>query len=150
MFERYTIAARRVIFFARSEAGELGSPAIESEHLLLGLLQADRALVNRLFSQPVPPDSIRDRIMGHVRKGKKLALSVDLPLSEECQRILVCAVKEADALSLSFVGTEHLLLALLAEEKCLGAEILQECGLRLADVRPGNPKGEIRGMGGRG
>jgi len=39
MFERYTEKARRVIFFARYEASEYGSPCIETEHLLLGLLR---------------------------------------------------------------------------------------------------------------
>ena len=44
MFERYTEKARRVIFFARYEASQFGSPYIETEHLLLGLLREDKAL----------------------------------------------------------------------------------------------------------
>ena len=47
MFERYTEKARRVIFFARYEASQFGSPYIETEHLLLGLLREDKALANR-------------------------------------------------------------------------------------------------------
>ena len=47
MFERYTEKARRVIFFARYEASQFGSPYIETEHLLLGLLREDKALTNR-------------------------------------------------------------------------------------------------------
>ena len=43
MFERYTEKARRVIFFARYEASQFGSPYIETEHLLLGLLREDKA-----------------------------------------------------------------------------------------------------------
>ena len=43
MFERYTEKARRVIFFARYEASQFGSPYIESEHLLLGLIREDKA-----------------------------------------------------------------------------------------------------------
>ena len=46
MFERYTEKARRVIFFARYEASQFGSPYIETEHLLLGLLREDKALTN--------------------------------------------------------------------------------------------------------
>jgi ATP-dependent Clp protease ATP-binding subunit ClpA len=42
MFERYTEKARRVIFFARYEASQFGSPYIETEHLLLGLLREDK------------------------------------------------------------------------------------------------------------
>lgn len=44
MFERYTERARRIIFFARYEASQFGSPSIESEHLLLGLLREDRSV----------------------------------------------------------------------------------------------------------
>jgi ATP-dependent Clp protease ATP-binding subunit ClpC len=44
MFERYTEKARRVIFFARYEASQFGSPSIETEHLLLGLLRESKWL----------------------------------------------------------------------------------------------------------
>ena len=49
MFERYTEKARRVIFFARYEAAQFGSPLIETEHLLLSLLREDKALTYRGF-----------------------------------------------------------------------------------------------------
>ena len=49
MFERYTEKARRVIFFARYEASRYGSPCIETEHLLLGLLREDASLRWRLL-----------------------------------------------------------------------------------------------------
>ena len=51
MFERYTERARRVIFFARYEASQLGSPSIESEHLLLGLIREGKGLTSRLFGK---------------------------------------------------------------------------------------------------
>lgn len=49
MFERYTEKARRAIFFARYEASEIGSPQIETEYLLLGILREDKTLTSRLF-----------------------------------------------------------------------------------------------------
>jgi ATP-dependent Clp protease ATP-binding subunit ClpC len=49
MFERYTEKAKRTIFFARYEASQFGSPYIETEHLLLGLLREDKALTHRFF-----------------------------------------------------------------------------------------------------
>lgn len=48
MFERYTETARCVIFFARYEASAHGSPIIDTEHLLLGILREDKNLVNQL------------------------------------------------------------------------------------------------------
>src|SRR6202521_5139978 len=59
MFERYTEKARRVIFFARYEASQFGSPYIETEHLLLGLLREDKALTNRFLRSHASVESIR-------------------------------------------------------------------------------------------
>ena len=58
MFERYTEKARRVIFFARYEASQFGSPYIETEHLLLGLLREDKALANRFLRSHAAIESI--------------------------------------------------------------------------------------------
>ena len=65
MFERYTEKARRVIFFARYEASQFGSPYIETEHLLLGLLREDKALANRFLRSHAAVESIRKQIEGH-------------------------------------------------------------------------------------
>src|SRR5512142_1539830 len=135
MFERYTEKARRVIFFARYEASQFGSPYIETEHLLLGLLREDKALTNRFLRQHSSVDSIRKQIEGHTTIREKVSTSVDLPLSNECKRVLAYAAEEAERLSHKHIGTEHLLLGLLREEKCFAAEILHERGLRLSTVR---------------
>ena len=135
MFERYTEKARRVIFFARYEASQFGSPYIETEHLLLGLLREDKALTNRFLRSHASVDSIRKQIEGHTTIREKVSTSVDLPLSNECKRVLAYAAEEAERLSHKHIGTEHLLLGLLREEKCFAAEILHERGLRIATVR---------------
>jgi ATP-dependent Clp protease ATP-binding subunit ClpC len=135
MFERYTEKARRVIFFARYEASQFGSPYIETEHLLLGLLREDKALTNRFLRSHASVESIRKQIEGHTTIREKVSTSVDLPLSNECKRVLAYAAEEAERLSHKHIGTEHLLLGLLREEKCFAAEILHERGLRLSAVR---------------
>ena len=124
MFERYTEKARRVIFFARYEASQFGSPYIETEHLLLGLLREDKALTNRFLRSHASVESIRKQIEGHTTIREKVSTSVDLPLSNECKRVLAYAAEEAERLSHKHIGTEHLLLGLLREEKCFAAEIL--------------------------
>ena len=131
MFERYTEKARRVIFFARYEASQFGSPYIETEHLLLGLLREDKALTNRFLRSHASVESIRKQIEGHTTIREKVSTSVDLPLSNECKRVLAYAAEEAERLSHKHIGTEHLLLGLLREEKCFATEILHERGLRL-------------------
>jgi ATP-dependent Clp protease ATP-binding subunit ClpC len=135
MFERYTEKARRVIFFARYEASQFGSPYIETEHLLLGLLREDKALTNRFLRSHASVDSIRKQIEGHTTIREKVSTSVDLPLSNECKRVLAYAAEEAERLSHKHIGTEHLLLGLLREEKCFAAEILHERGLKLLEIR---------------
>src|SRR5437763_7195330 len=135
MFERYTEKARRVIFFARYEASQFGSPYIETEHLLLGLLREDKALTNRFLRSHASVESIRKQIEGHTTIREKVSTSVDLPLSNECKRVLAYAAEEAERLSHKHVGTEHLLLGLLREEKSHAGEILLRHGLTLSAVR---------------
>ena len=135
MFERYTEKARRVIFFARYEASQFGSPFIETEHLLLGLLREDKALTNRFLRQHSSVDSIRKQIEAQTTVREKVSTSVDLPLSNECKRVLAYASEEAERLSHKHIGTEHLLLGILREEKCFAAEILAERGLKLTVIR---------------
>src|SRR6266566_1414320 len=135
VFERYTEKARRVIFFARYEASQYGSPYIETEHLLLGLMREDKALANRFLRQQGSIESIRKEIEGRITIRERISTSVEVPLSAECKRILNMAAEEAERLGHKHVGTEHLLLGILREEKCFGSEILMERGLRLSTLR---------------
>jgi ATP-dependent Clp protease ATP-binding subunit ClpC len=136
MFERYTEKARRVIFFARYEASQFGAPAIEPEHLLLGLMREDKTLTGRFFPRAqVSIESIRKEIEGRTLLREKISTSVELPLAPETKRVLHYAHEESDRLQHRHIGTEHLLLGLLREERSMAAEILYERGLRLNAVR---------------
>jgi ATP-dependent Clp protease ATP-binding subunit ClpA len=145
MFERYTEKARRVIFFARYEASQYGSPYIETEHLLLGLLREDPALSRRILGSggtfkelifsPSAIDSIRRKISERGKLGEKLPTSVDLPLSNGSKRVLAYAAEEAERLAHRHIGTEHLLLGLLREKKSFAAQLLNEEGVLLERSR---------------
>ena len=135
MFERYTEKARRVIFFARYEATQYGSPYIETEHLLLGLLREDKALASRFLRTHGVVESIRQEIESRITIRERISTSVEVPLSTECKRVLNYAAEEAERLNHKHIGTEHLLLGILREEKSFGAELLQERGLRLSTLR---------------
>src|SRR5260370_11147801 len=78
---------------------------------------------------------MRKQIEGEATMREKVSTSVDLPLSHECKRVLAYGAEEAERLSHKHIGTEHLLLGLLREEKCFAAEILHERGLRLSAIR---------------
>src|SRR3989454_2944104 len=136
MFERYTEKARRVIFFARYEASQFGAPAIEPEHLLLGLMREDKTLAGRFFPRAqITIESIRREIEGRTILRERIPTSVELPLAPETKRVLHFSHDESDRLQHRHIGTEHLLLGLLREERSMAAQILFERGLRLAAVR---------------
>src|SRR5260370_8543498 len=116
MFERYTEKARRMIFFARYEASQYGSPYIETEHLLLGLLREDPGL-RRLFLGPASVSAdIRTEIERHITRRERISTSVEMPLTEECKKVLKLAVEESARLPHRYIGPEHGLLPLLQYE----------------------------------
>jgi ATP-dependent Clp protease ATP-binding subunit ClpC len=135
MFERYTEKARRVIFFARYEASQFGSPYIEAEHLLLGLLREDKALVRLFFHSHPVAEPIRKEIEANTTIREKVPTSIDLPLSNESKRVLAYAAEEAERLSHKHIGTEHMFLGLLREEKCFAATLLRDRGVNLSSAR---------------
>lgn len=141
MFERYTEKARRLIFFARYEASQFGSPYIETEHLLLGLLRESKESVTKLLSGSTPVEAvkaialIRSKIESSASHSKMIATSVDLPLSNGSKRALAYAAEEAVRFSHQYIGTEHLLLGLMRETDGLASQILTSVGLTLEQAR---------------
>lgn len=123
MFERFTERARRTIFSARYEASMYGSPYIETEHLLLGLLKEDPSLVG-LLAQPKDIHEIRTEVEKHIEPRERISTSVEVPLSAQCKTALNFSAEEANRLASRTVGTEHLLLGLLRIHDGLAAQIL--------------------------
>jgi hypothetical protein len=133
MFERYTEKARRVIFFARYEASQFGSPEIDTAHLLLGLLREDSSLQRWVPNATF--DQVRQRVTEQLAKLAPVSTSIDLPLSEAGKHTLKEAATEADRLNHKHIGTEHLFLALLNMKDGLPAKILREAGADPARMR---------------
>jgi Clp amino terminal domain, pathogenicity island component len=144
MFERYTEKARRVIFFARYEASHYGSPAIETEHLLLGILREDKGLSLRCLKPTGGYEALRSQIDKRNPDCKPTSTAVDLPLSDESRRVLKYAVEESERFSHRHVGTEHLLLGLAREEKYFAAELLRDCGFDPHKLREESSKQHSR------
>src|SRR5438128_10844873 len=139
MFERYTEKARRVIFFARYEASQFGAPAIEPEHLLLGLMREDKTLTGRFFPRAqITIESIRREIEGRTLLRERIPTSVELPLAPETNRVLHYSHEESDRLQHRHMGTEHLLPGRLRKERSTAAQILLERGLRPTAVHAEN------------
>lgn len=134
MFERYTELARRSIFFARYEASVFRSEYIDTEHLLLGILREDHRLRNEL------PRGAEDAIRKRIEElkpptGPSASTSVDLPLSEDAERVLTLAAEESESLQHRMIDSDHLVLCLLRVENCLAATLLRENGVNYARYR---------------
>lgn len=144
MFEKYTEKARRVIFFARYEASQFGSPYIEAEHLLLGLLREDTALVGRLSQSGLSPEALRKRIEEESPPRERISTSIDMPLSLPAKSALAAAAEESENLNHKTICTEHLLLGVLRQNGTLAARLLIEAGFEITKVRD-----SLRGRGER-
>jgi uncharacterized protein (TIGR02246 family) len=135
MFERFTEKARRVIFFARYEASQYGSTYIETEHLLLGLLREDPALVRRFSGLKIVVADIRTDIERNISRRERISTSVEVPLTEDCRKLLKFAVEESERLAQRHVETGHLLLGILRVEGSLASRLLRERGVTPEAVR---------------
>jgi ketosteroid isomerase-like protein len=135
MFERYTEKARRVIFFARYEASQFGSPYIETEYLLLGLLREDPALVKRFLGPTSVAADVRTEIERQITPRERISTSVEMPLTDECKKALNLAAEESERLAQRWIGTEHVLLGMLRVEGSLAARLLRERGLKPEAIR---------------
>jgi hypothetical protein len=134
MFERYTEKARRAVFFARYEASQFGSSAIDPEHLLLGLIREEKSL--RPWIPKLDAQTIREQVEKQLGKGTQTSTATDLPLSDPCKHVLESAMTEADRLGDKYVGTEHLLLGLLADPNTFAARLLLDgAGANAASIR---------------
>jgi len=137
MFERYTEGARRVLFFARYEASQLGSASIGAEHLLLGLLRdGATGVAARTFRKAgLDYDQIRAEVTRAAEGNPKVAATVEMPLSRGCKAVLEWAAEEASGLKHPHVGVDHLLLGLLYAGASVAGGVLERAGLHLDEVR---------------
>ncbi len=130
MFERYTESTRRVIFFARYEAAQNGSPYVETGHLLLGMLREGAPLFRQLGIATVEP------IAEDCRKTleAKVPIQGDLPLSNGSKRVLAYCAEEAERLGSKVIDLQHLAMGLLREGDTT-SEILKRHGITLEQLR---------------
>jgi ATP-dependent Clp protease ATP-binding subunit ClpA len=135
MFERYSIEARRAIFYARYEASQYGSRYIETEHILLGLLWEEGARMGQVLGPHEDKAQIRGEIEKVIARGERISTAVEIPLSEESKRVLRFAAEEATGLGQRYVGPEHLLLGLLRVTGSFATRILADRGVKLAPLR---------------
>ncbi|MDP2479436.1 MAG: ATP-dependent Clp protease ATP-binding subunit [Candidatus Palauibacterales bacterium] len=132
----FTDRVRKVLAMAREEAIRLQHDYVGTEHVLLGLIREGEGVAAAVLTNLAADlDEIQRLVEQHVRKGKSTATIGELPYTSRAKKVLEYAMAEARELNHSYVGTEHLLLGLLREEKGLAAKVLGELGIGLEDAR---------------
>ena len=133
----FTERVRKVLAMAREEAARLRHEYVGTEHILLGLIAEGEGVATAVMRNlGVDPDALRDRAEEVMRKGSASATTgPDLPYTSRAKKVLELAMTEARDLNHAYVGTEHLLLGLLREEKGIAAQVLRESGLTIEDAR---------------
>ncbi len=133
----FTDRVRKVLQMAREEAARLHHEYVGTEHILLGLIREGEGVAAAVLTNlSVELDDIQQKIEETVKKGKAAAAAgPDLPYTSRAKKVLELAMMEARELNHSYVGTEHLLLGLLREEKGIAAQVLNDAGVTLEQAR---------------
>jgi ATP-dependent Clp protease ATP-binding subunit ClpC len=132
----FTDRVRKVLAMAREEAIRLQHDYVGTEHILLGLIREGEGVAAAvLMNLNIDLEQIHERIEDSVRKGKATIALGELPYTSRAKKVLEYAMAEARELNHSYVGTEHLLLGLLREEKGIAAQVLNALGVSLEDAR---------------
>jgi len=106
LFEQYTNTCRQVIMVARMEAGRLGSDAIDTEHLLMGVVRAESDLFGHMVVS-LSVESVRQAAAQWRDPAAAKPTSIDMPLTNECREVLERTQLIADNKSCRFIRTEH-------------------------------------------
>ena len=135
MFMRFTDQARQVVVLAQHEARELGHRSVGTEHLLLGLLaEGEGVAASALESLGISLEEARDRVEEIAGRGQG-APAGHILFTPRAKKVLEGSLREALQLGHTYIGTEHLLLSLLAEGDAIPAQVLAGRGVGDALVR---------------
>jgi ClpA/ClpB-like protein len=126
---RFTRKARNAVIQAQQTAANLGHPEVSTEHLLLGLLQNPESLaVGAIAATGMTPDRLRAAV-GDALPPPAEPQTGHVPFSIQAKKARELTIREALRLGHNYVGTEHILLALLEEAESPAARLLSEAGV---------------------
>jgi len=134
--DNLTPRAKQVLVIARKEAQRLNHDYVGSEHLLLGLIGLGEGVaVEVLRSMELNLDKLRLEVEKSSGSGGGTQTSGELPFSPRLKKLLLLSAQEAKAMNYNFIGTEHLLLAILREGESVAARILKNLNVDIEKVR---------------
>ncbi len=135
MWQRFTERARKVILLGQEEAARMGSSHVGTEHVLLGLVREQEGVAAQVLERMgVSLNKLRAEIENHIVPRQETGGS-EPKLTPRAKRVLELAADEARRLKHNYIGTEHLLLALVREKDGIAAKLLRKFGLNLEKVR---------------
>ena len=130
---RFTQKAQEALRSAHATACELGHGYIGTEHILAGLCSDESALAGKLLSQKdITYDIVKEKIIEFMGKKEEIAKSTQLMMTPRTKRIIELSFAEARKMAHNYIGTEHMLLAIIREGENVAVKILSELGLELA------------------
>ncbi|MDP1608404.1 MAG: ATP-dependent Clp protease ATP-binding subunit [Chlamydiales bacterium] len=136
MFDKFTNRAKQVIKLAKKEAQRLNHNYLGTEHVLLGLLKLGQGIaVNVLRNLNLDYEIIRAEVERIVGFGPEIQVYGDPALTGKVKKVFEYANEEANNLNHNYVGTEHLLLALLRQTDGVAAQVLENLNVNLKEIR---------------
>ena len=135
MFEKFTEGAIKVIMLSQEEARRMGHNFVGTEQLLLGVIGQRHGIGARaLKKMKVTLKKARKEIELYIGRGTGFVAS-EIPFTPRAKRVLEMAVHESKDLSQNFVGTEHILLALIAESDGVAMRTLDKLNIDIQKLR---------------
>ncbi|MDR2419811.1 MAG: ATP-dependent Clp protease ATP-binding subunit [Puniceicoccales bacterium] len=139
----FTPRAQQVLVLARQEADRFQQTYVGTEHLLLGIIQLGQGIAfNALERLGVDNSIVKERIEQRVsaltyeqRDNSLENIPHSVPFTPRVKKVLISAAKEARGLQHSYIGTEHLLLALLQENEGIASEVLRSLHIDIQECR---------------
>ncbi len=136
MFDKFTNRAKQVIKLAKKESQRMNHNYLGTEHVLLGLMKLGQGIaVNVLRNMNLGYDQIRSEIEKVVGFGPEVQVYAEPALTGKVKKVFEYANEEAANLNHNYVGTEHLLLALIRQSDGVAAQVLESLNINLKDLR---------------
>ncbi len=136
MNDRFTERVRKVLFLARDEAGRMQHDYIGTEHLLLGIIREGEGIAAQALQRlGIDFDQIQQAVEDMVTTQSGTLTIGEIPFTPRAKRVLELSIDEARMHNHNYVGTEHLLLALIREGEGVAARVLQDLGADHEKVR---------------
>ena len=132
LFSNFTEKARISISEAHDAAAEMGHNYIGSEHLLLGLIREGSGVAAKVLEKNgITADKVTEKINEYIGTGAPLPQQTELPLTPRSKRLLEISALEARRLNHKYIGTEHILMAIIRDGDGVAAKILGALGVNL-------------------